>query len=321
MEYTKIEYMDMYETLSFCRSYYLVFEEYALKGVLPGFHHLGLGQEGLMLGLAAEIGEEDWFTSTGRNHPILAKTFGVKEYLCELFCRRTGFAGGMSGEAHWVMAEKKRGPMSGLLGATPSMGAGIALGYKLDKKDGCVVISHGDGTLNEGMISEALNIVAAWKLPVVWVVENNGIAVSTTPKQANAIGDLSERGRGFGLPTSSYDGTDVLLVREVMREAMAKARNNEPSMIEFRTTRWLGHFVGDPDLCRDENVVLDARANRDPLIWYRNHLIAKKIAVAEDLDAIDKATDKEIRDAIEYAMSQPVKTKEDVFRPVNTEQY
>jgi pyruvate dehydrogenase E1 component alpha subunit len=201
------------------------------------------------------------------------------------------------------------------------MGAGVALGYKMDKVDGCVVIGHGDGTLNEGVISETLNMVATWKLPVVWVIENNGIAVSTKVEDSNAIIDLSERGRGFGLPSSSYDATDVLLVREVMREAMAKAKRGEPSLSEFRTVRWLGHFVGDPDLCRDGNIVTDARANRDSLIWFRNHLLAKKMATVEEMDAIDAASDKEIRDSLDFALKQPGKTPEDVFCSVNTEQY
>lgn len=211
--------------------------------------------------------------------------------------------------------------MSALLGASPSIATGIAMTYKLDKVDKCVVIGMGDGTMNEGLVSEALNITNAFKLPIVWYVENNGIALSTSPKYATGLDSLAERAKGFGLPSKTIDGTNPVLVRSTLEDAMDLAKQGQPQFIEIVNNRWLGHFVGDPDLCRDPDIVLEAKTNRDPVKCYRNFILAKKIATKEELDAIDDAYDKEIHEDVEWALAQPAKTYEDVTRPVYAEEY
>lgn len=319
--YTNEEYMEMYKHLSFARNYYYVFEELASKGVLPGFHHLGLGAEAACMGVYEAVGKNDWLVVPVRTQPAMALKFGVKEYLAELLGKKTGFGGGLAGEAHYTSISQKAGPLSALLGATPSMATGIAHAYKMDHVDGCVVIGCGDGTLNEGMISEALNFIAAWKLPVVWYVDNNGVALSTDPKESTGLESLADRARGFGIPTRTIDGTDILAVRSTLEELMEKAKKGEPQFVEIKTDRWLGHFVGDPDLCRDPDVVLTAKANRDPLKWYRNFILAKKLATAEELDAIDKQYDIDIHEAVDNALKEPGKTWEDIHRPVLAEEY
>lgn len=316
MKYSREEYLKIYDNLSFARQYYLIFEEYSLKGVLPGFHHLRLGSEGLPVGIRMELKENDWVMPHLSYHPMSAKTVGVDRWLAELLAKPEGMNGGLAGEAHFFDPENRLGPVSGLLGTSPAVAAGIALQMKMDNVDGCVVCIMGDGTINEGPVSEALNISAVWKLPIVWVIDNNGIAESTPVEKAFAIRDLSERAKGFGLPGSSYDGTDVLLVRDVMKNATEKARNREPQVVEFRTARWLGHFVGDPDITRDPNYVKELRINKDPLKWNREFLIGMEIATAEELDEIDKKNDEYLRDRIGYALSLPEKTKEQVLRPV-----
>lgn len=321
MNYTTEEYFEMYHQLSFARAYYLIFEEYAMKGIIPGFHHLGMGQEGVMVGIHMEKRPQDWYNSTHRTHPMSALDLGLKPWLGELFAKKNGFAGGMSGEAHMCDPNLHIGPISGLLGATPAMSAGIALAYKMDGRPGCVITGHGDGTTNEGVISEALNMVATWKLPVVWVIDNNGIALSADPKKTNAIADLSERAKGFGLPGSSYDASDVMLVREVMREAIQKAERGEPQLIEFRSCRWLGHFVGDPDLCRDPGIVKEAREKRDPLKNLREYLLGHNLFTAGELDAEDQKNDTEIRAAVEDVLTWPEKSPEDVLCSPLAEEY
>lgn len=319
--YTNEEYMKMYHDLSFARYYYYVFEELASRGVLPGFHHLGLGAEACCMGISEALGENDWLCIPVRTQPAMALKFGVKEYLAELLGKRTGFAGGLAGESHYTSLSKKTVPLSALLGATPSMATGIAHAYKMDNVDGCVVIGCGDGALNEGLISESLNFIAAWKLPVVWYVDNNDVALSTSVKYATGLDSLADRARGFGIPARTIDGTNILEVRSTMEELIEKAKKGEPQFVEIKTERWLGHFVGDPDLCRDPDVVVNARANKDPLKYYRNFLIAKKIATAAELDAIDKKYDEELHEAVDAALQEPNKTWEDIHRPVLAEEY
>ncbi|WP_094607541.1 Acetoin:2,6-dichlorophenolindophenol oxidoreductase subunit alpha [Sporomusa silvacetica DSM 10669] len=315
MEYSKQEYLKTYEFMIYSRLFEEICEEYVMKGIAGGFHHLGLGDEAVGVGAFSELGPNDWIVPEHRSRPMLSKKFGEHEFISEMLAKPNGMNAGMAGDTHYFVPDKKAGPYSGLLGQTQAMAAGIALNYKLDKIDGCVVIGCGDGTLNEGVIAEALTMIAAWKLPVVWYVQNNSWGMSMPAKKINAINDLSERGLGFGLPSASYDGNDVFLVRDVMREAMAKARKGEPQFIEFKTTRWSGHFVGDPQQYRDLVEVEDAKANKDCVKWCRNYLLVRKIATAEELDTIDAAQSKNLYAAFDAALAEPDKTPEDILDP------
>ena len=186
----------------------------------------------------------------------------------------------------------------------------------MDKIDGCVVIGCGDGTLNEGVVSEALNLIAAWKLPVVWYVQNNGYSIASRFTDVTGLQDMSQRAQGFGIPSGSYDGCDVFLVKEVMREAIAKARRGEPSLCEFRTTRWTGHFLGDPqEMYRDMAEVADAKANRDAVKWCRNFMLNHKVAGEAELDAIDAAQEAHLREVILKCLEAPGKSREYVRDP------
>jgi len=314
MDYSKQEYLKTYDALSFGRNYFLSFEELGIKGVLPGFQHLRLGQEGMAAGIFLEVGPNDWTMPELAYHPYTALTVGLDKWLCELLCKKEGLNGGFSGETHWFSRENRIGPWGGFVGATHGYVIGLAMAMKMNKVDGCVIAQGGDGALNEGVVSESINLSAIWKLPIVWVIDNNGIALSTATKQSNAIDDLAERGKGFGIPGSTYDATDVFLVREVMREAMAKARRCEPNCVEFRTNRWLGHFVGDPDMSRDPKVVAAAKAHKDPLKHARDYLIGNKIATAEELDAIDSKHATHVKERVLWALDQPANTAEDVFK-------
>lgn len=319
--YSNEEYMEMYKFISFARNYYYCFEELASKGVLPGFHHLGLGAEGTIVGVFSALGNNTMYSPTVRTQPGFARKYGCKNYLCELLGKRTGFAGGLAGEAHFANIEEGSAPMSALLGASPCIATGVALTYKLNKEKKCVVIGMGDGTMNEGLVSEALNIAKAFSLPIVFYVENNGVALSTSPKYATGLDSLAQRASGFDIPAKTIDGIDPIVVRSTLEDAMEKAIEEGPQFIEIINNRWLGHFVGDPDICRDPDVVMNAKANLDPVKYYRNWILAKKLATKEELDAIDAEYDKQIHEDVEWALAQPNKTYEDVHRPVLAEEY
>lgn len=316
MSYTGTEYLEIYKVMAYARKFSLVFEEYAMKGILPGFHHLSLGQEGLTVGIWTEKGENDWIIPAHRCRPMFGWYADPQTYLMEILGKRTGLNGGMSGDSHIFLPKKRIGPSSGMLSYAQSMSVGVGLTYKMDNIDGCVIVGIGDGGFNEGVIAEALNMTAIWKLPIVWYIDNNGYGISTSAKDVYAINDLSERAKGFGLPGSSYDGTDVFLVKEVMREAKARARRGEPSVVEFRTNRWQGHFVGDPAKYRDSALVEEAKANRDPVKWCRNFVLLHTDATEEKLDAIDKEQEAYVRELVQNALDAPLKTREDILRPV-----
>lgn len=312
LAYSKKEYLEVYEMLSFSRGFGEITEEYVFKGGLPGFHHPALGEEGMNVGIFSELGPNDWVVPAHRSRSMMAWKIGVKNYIMEMIGKKGGVNGGLSGDSHIFAPQYKVGPYSGLLGQAQSLGAGVALNYKLDKVDGCVVLGVGDGAMNEGIVAETLNIIAAWKLPVVFYIQNNGYGMSMKPEEVTGLTDLAQRGQGFGLPSGTYDATDVFLVKEVMREAMAKARKGEPSFLEFRTTRWTGHFIGDPAVYRDPHEVAVAKANRDPIKWNRNFLLSHEIATEEELNAIDKAQRDILYAAFEESLASPAKTCADV---------
>ncbi|OLS33772.1 thiamine pyrophosphate-dependent dehydrogenase E1 component subunit alpha [Bacillus sp. MRMR6] len=312
MSYTKEEYLEIYKMLSFSRLFGEITVEYVMKGILPGFHHPGLGEEALMVGIFSELGTDDWIVPQHRCRPMMAWKLGKREYVKEILGRKGGINGGMSGDSHFFVPEKKVGPYDGLLGQAQALAAGVALNYKMNKTNGCVVIGAGDGTMNEGVVAEALNIIAAWKLPVVWYIQNNGYGMSMKPEEATGLRDLSQRGEGFGLLSSTYDGVDVFLVKEVMREAMARARKGEPSLVEFRTTRWTGHFIGDPTVYRDQTEVAVAKANRDPIKWNRNFMLAHNLASEDQLNLIDEELRKEVYSIFDDSLEAPIKSRADV---------
>ena len=306
MQFSKSEYLKAYEYLYFGRALELKTEEMVATGKLPGFHHLALGEEAVLAGVATELGPNDWIQPHFRANPLSAKVLGPRVFAAELVNRVDGTSGGMGGAAHLFSFEKKLGPGVGFLGQMQCLATGIALCYKLDKIDGCVVIGAGDSSMNEGAISEVLNMIAAWKLPVAWYIENNGWGMSTSIHDVTALTDMADRAKGFGLPCTCNDGNDVLLVKEVMREAIQKARKGEPSINEFKITRWRGHFIGDPVVYRDPSEVEEGIKN-DPLPKNRKFLLDSKIVTEEELKKIEKEQEAVVIDAFEYALASKEK--------------
>ena len=316
MAYTNQDYLDIFKDLTYARECSLVIEEYALSGRMPGFQHPGIGDEALMVGIFGELQENDWIVPEHRARPMVGKRTGLDKWLAEIMGKKDGFCGGLSGDSHFYNAEAHLGPYSGFLGQAQGMAVGRALQYKLDKVDGCVVIGCGDGTLNEGVVGEALNLIAAWKLPVVWYIQNNGWSIASKATDVTGLTDMSQRAQGYGIPAGTYDGTDVLTVKEVMHEAMAKARKGEPSLVEFQTKRWTGHFLGDPqELYRDMAEVEYAKANKDPVKKMREFCIAHQAATAEELDAITKEQHQYCVDMMEKALLSPDPDLEHVKDP------
>ncbi|MGI6090293.1 MAG: thiamine pyrophosphate-dependent dehydrogenase E1 component subunit alpha [Saccharofermentanales bacterium] len=303
MSFTKEEYLKTYEITYFSRIREEKHFQVLMEGRSTGGVHLAHGEEAVSAGIYSELTEDDWFLPHHRAKPVCALRYGVKSFEAEIQAKKFGGQQGMGGGSHYYMHSNKIGPRIAILGQCQAVGTGIAQYYKLKKIPGCVVIGSGDGDLNLGAVAEALNIIAAFKLPVAFYIQNNGYAISTTSKYSTGLDSLAERARGFGLPTASYDGTDPFLVKEVMREAMARARKCEPSVVEFKTNRWKGHFVGDNEIYRDKSEVEEAMANSDPVKIARNFILDNNIATEEELLAIEKEQDRIVDEAFEYATS------------------
>jgi pyruvate dehydrogenase E1 component alpha subunit len=310
MTFTREEMMETYEKLSFCRFYEKKYEDGAISGAIKGFTHVALGEEAVFAALLTERGPNDWlFPNDVRDLSLFAAIFGPRDGTAEANGRFTGVNQGVAGVGHAYSKEKRFGPCFALLGQQNGVAAGIALGMKLNKVDGCVICAAGDGTMNEGMVSESLNLAAIYKLPYVIIVQNNKFGLSMAADKSSAVPLTQRVEKGFGIPCEVVDGQDVLAVKAAFRQAFAKARKGEPVGLEVRVRRWTGHFVGDPQKYRDKAELSSAR-DFDPYKRYREYLTANKVAAAEELDAIDKKNKEIIDDAFEYALAQPIHTKE-----------
>jgi pyruvate dehydrogenase E1 component alpha subunit len=309
MTFSREEMLETYEKLSFCRYYEKKYEDGAISGEIKGFTHVALGEEAVFAAELTERGPNDWlFPNDVRSLSLNAALFGPRLWTAEGNGRITGVNKGVAGAGHVFSREHRFGPCFALLGAQNGVATGIALAMKLNKVDGCCIAAIGDGTINEGIVSESLNMVAIYKLPFLLLIRNNQFGMGMSVKQHSAV-ELSDRLKGFGLPCTTVDGRDVLAVKAAMRESLAKARQGEPCGLEVKTVRWTGHFVGDPQAYRDKKEAASAR-EFDPMKSYRAYLTGGKIFTTEELDAIDKKNIEIIEDAFAYALSCPGKSKE-----------
>lgn len=309
MTFTREELMDTYEKLSFCRQYEKKYEEGATSGAIVGFTHVALGEEAIFAAMLTERGPNDWlFPNDVRDLSLVASIFSPREGTAESNGRTPGPNKGVAGCGHLYSKEHRIGPCFALIGQQNGVAAGIAMGMKLNKVDGCVICATGDGTMNEGMVAESLNLAAINKLPYVLIIQNNKYGLSMSVDKHSSA-PLSKRVEGYGVQCQVVDGTDMLAVKSAFREAFAKARKGETVAIEVKTVRWTGHFVGEPQRYREKEEIASARSG-DPLLKFRNYLVENKHATADELDTIDKKNKEITDDAFEFALSSPRHTKE-----------
>lgn len=272
-------------------------------GTVPGFTHLYLGQEAVAVGVCMHLDDNDSIASTHRGHGhCIAKGCDVKEMALELFCKRDGICKGKGGSMHIADISK------GMLGANAIVGAGapLALGAALTNKTlgkkNVAVAFCGDGATNQGTVFESMNFAVVLKLPLIFAIENNGYGEHTGISYHLGSKDISSRTEGFGIPTATVDGTDFFAVYEAMGEAVKRAHAGEgPSAIEAIAPRWHGHFEGDPQTYRNLDEIKELKANKDPLVLFRDKVLQDGSLTAEELDEIDKEVLALINEAVEAA--------------------
>ena len=287
-------------------------------GNIPGFVHLYAGQEACGVGMCMNLTDADAIGSTHRGHGhCIAKDVGVEGMMHEIMGRRTGVCGGKGGSMHIADMHKGMLGANGIVGGNPPLAVGAALAAKA-RGDGSVAVSFaGDGASNQGTTFEAMNLAVVLKLPVVFVVENNGYGEGTGASYAIGTTDVAGRARGFGLPAVSVDGTDFFAVHEASREAVERARAGDgPSFIEMVALRYHGHFEGDAQTYRAADEVAKAKAVRDPLDIFRARVTAASLLEAAQLDAVDAEVAAEIDAAVASAKAAPMPTEADLTTDV-----
>lgn len=300
------------------------FEEKAMRlfaeGQIPGFVHLYIGEEAVATGVCANLSEVDYITSTHRGHGhILAKGGDLKEMMAELFGKETGYCKGKGGSMH--IADATRGILgaNGIVGAghNIAVGAGITAQYKgTDQVCACF---FGDASTNQSTFHEALNLASIWKLPVVFVCENNLYGISMSQSRHQAIQDISDRAVAYNMPGITVDGNDVFAVYEAANEAIKRARSGQgPTLIECKTYRHRGHFEGDATTYRASDELTEW-LKKDPINRLEKYMLDHKVATVEELEALKKEVDLQIANAVEFANKSPYPSPESAVEDIYTD--
>ncbi|MEV7004949.1 thiamine pyrophosphate-dependent dehydrogenase E1 component subunit alpha [Streptosporangium sp. NPDC051022] len=278
------------------------------RGKLPGFVHLYLGEEAVAVGVCSALRSDDRITSTHRGHGhLIAKGARVDRMMAELFGRVDGYCRGKGGSMHIVDFSLGIIGTNGIVGGGIPIGTGSAWGDKQLGRDNVTVTFFGDGASNQGVFFESMNLAAIWKLPVVFVCENNGYT-EWTPTHRLTAGKIADRGAAMGIPGVQVDGNDVLAVRQATEEAVARARAGEgPSLIEASTYRWHGHNEGEEAFAgqyrpQDEQ---DEWRGREPIVRFRRYLVDTGAATEEELDRIDAEELAAVDAAVAFADASP----------------
>jgi TPP-dependent pyruvate/acetoin dehydrogenase alpha subunit len=272
------------------------------RGEIPGFVHMYVGEEAIAAGICACLNDDDYVTSTHRGHGhCIAKGCDLDRMMAEIYGRETGLCRGRGGSMH--IGDFSRG----MLGANAIVGGGIALATgaglaaRVRGSKQVAVAFFGDGAVNQGVFHESLNLAAIWRLPVLYVCENNGFAESTPAAYATSVPDVAVRATAYGIAQAIVDTRDVLAVHEAARDAVERARGGGgPTLLEMKTYRFHGHFEGDPDRYRDD-AEREALLAYDPIPPLRERLAADGV----DVDGIDRELEAAVDRAVEFARASP----------------
>jgi pyruvate dehydrogenase E1 component alpha subunit len=298
---------------SFYRDMLLIrrFEERAGQlygmGLIGGFCHLYIGQEAVVVGMQSTIIDKDAIITSYRDHGhMLASGMDPKGVMSELTGRRDGYSKGKGGSMHMFSREKSFYGGHGIVGAQVPIGTGLAFAHKYNGNNNVSLTYFGDGSANQGQVSEAMNMAALWKLPVVYIIENNRYGMGTSVERSTAITELYRHGQAFGIPGEPVDGMDVVAVRAAGLKAVEHARSGQgPYVLEMQTYRYRGHSMSDPAKYRTKEEVDKYRSERDPIDHVRKLLLEGKMADEAALKAIDAEIRKIVNDAAEFAQHSP----------------
>lgn len=295
MKYTNEDLIAMYKTMILARVYDQEMTRQNAKGRMQAMLHFSINQEAIGTGIVAAMHDDEPFLPSHRNRALHLFRMNIYKYMSEQMGTTKGIHGGVSGDFHISVPEIGFIANPGVLGTATPIAAGYAFALKHKHPGRAIVNTLGDGTFSQGMVQEALGWTAIQQLPIVYVVENNGYAMSTTPDIYRADNNIAERARAAGLEGVVVDGNDVLAMREVMDVAMERARKNIPSLIEARTYRVTGHYNGDMTQYRANEYHEEMMCRYpDPVPRYEKVLIDNEIATQEELDAIKTDTRKKI---------------------------
>ncbi len=318
---TKETYLEWYRSMLLMRK----FEEKAgqLYGQqkIRGFCHLYIGQEAVVAGAMSVLRPEDSMITAYRDHAhAIAKGMSPNEAMAEMFGKVTGCSKGKGGSMHFFSKEHKFMGGHGIVGGQIPLGAGIAFAEKYNGTDNVNVCYMGDGAVRQGAFNETLNMAMLWKLPVIFVCENNGYAMGTSVARTTNMTEIYKMGLGFDMPSAPVDGMDVVAVHNAMDEAVQRARNGEgPTFLEMRTYRYKGHSMSDPAKYRTKEE-LEEYKGRDPIITTKAAIIEKKYADEKWFEEVGEEVKRIVDESVKFAEESPYPEAFELYEDVYVEE-
>jgi pyruvate dehydrogenase E1 component alpha subunit len=320
MNFTKEQYLQWYKTMMLVRR----FEEKAAQlygqQKIKGFCHLYIGQEAIVAGMITATTKEDKFITAYRDHGhALALGVSANAVMAELYGKATGCSGGKGGSMHMFSKEHNFVGGHGIVGGQIPLGAGIALAEQYNGTKNVCVCFFGDGAVRQGALHETFNMAMLWKLPVIFICENNEYAMGTSVARTTNVLDIYKIGAAYDMPSYQVDGMKCETVHEAILEAAEKARNGEgPTFLEIKTYRYRGHSMSDPATYRSKEEVADYK-KIDPIETTKASIIEKGYATEAELDKMEEDIMAEVDESVVFSENSPYPDPADLFRHVYVE--
>lgn len=318
METSKDKLLWMYERMQLIRTFENRVKVEFGKGKIPGFVHLYAGEEAIAVGICANLTDADYMTSTHRGHGhCVAKGVDPRGMMAELFGKATGTCKGKGGSMHIADMDKGMLGANGIVGGGPPLACGSGLTAKVNKTDQVTICFFGDGASEQGTLHESLNLASIWKLPVIFVAENNGYAESTPAHYHCSVENIADRASGYNMPGVTLDGNDIFAVYEAAHEAVARARTGQgPTLLECKTYRFNGHFEGDAQTYKIAAENEKYQKERDPIKLFKENVLARRLVSEAELKAVEDRVAAQINEAVKFAEESPFPDVKETYTDV-----
>ncbi|MDI3319069.1 pyruvate dehydrogenase (acetyl-transferring) E1 component subunit alpha [Pinibacter soli] len=321
-KFSKETYLYWYELMKLIREFELMAEEkYKMEGKIRGFFHAYIGQEAIAAGCMTATKPEDAFITGYRDHGLaIAKGVSAKSCMAELYGKATGCAKGKGGSMHFFGKDVNFFGGHGIVGAQIGTGAGIAFAEKYKGTDHVCLTFFGDGAARQGMVNEVFNMAMTWKLPVIFICENNHYAMGTSVERTSNVVDIYKMADAFEMPADSIDGMSAEAVHEGMARAVKRAREGGgPTLLEIKTYRYKGHSISDPQKYRTKEEVEEYK-QKDPIEMVLKTILDNKFATQEEIDEINKRVTDQVTEAVTFAEESPLPSDDEVLKDVYVDQ-
>ena len=317
-KFSKETYLYWYELMQLIRQFELKAEEmYKMAGKIRGFFHAYIGQEAIAAGCMTATNQDDPYITGYRDHGLaLAKGTSPNACMAELYGKATGCAKGKGGSMHFFDIENKFFGGHGLVGAQIGTGAGLAFAEQYKGTNNVCLSFFGDGAARQGMLHETFNIAMLWKLPVVFICENNNYAMGTSIERTSNVVDIYKLADAYEMPSDKVDGMSPEAIHESVARAVKRAREGGgPTLIEMKTYRYKGHSISDPQKYRSKDEVEEYK-DQDPITHVAKTILENKFATQEDLDAIDEKINLVVEESVKFAEESPLPNDDEVLKDV-----